>query len=148
MSSLTIQRVGEIYSSFRQAPTALLTLTQLFIYPVKSLPPVQVSSVELTNEGLRFDRSFVLVNPPKDDSRRAKFLTIKKVYKLALFKPTIVSTLHILVWGVLNQADIFFSTIGQQLDETNNPSYQNKSTNFNYCAFDTITSVLFDEQDV
>jgi uncharacterized protein YcbX len=68
-----------------------LTITKLFIYPVKSLPPVQVSSVELTNEGLRFDRSFVLVNPPKDDSRRAKFLTIKKLYKLALFKPTIVS---------------------------------------------------------
>ncbi|OCT50812.1 hypothetical protein CLCR_07275 [Cladophialophora carrionii] len=66
-----------------------LTVQRLFIYPVKSLPPVQVSSVELTNEGLRFDRSFVLVNPPKDDSRRAKFLTIKKLYKLALFKPTI-----------------------------------------------------------
>ena len=74
------------------ATTPSLTITQLFIYPVKSLPPVQVSSVELTNEGLRFDRSFVLVNPPKDDSRRAKFLTIKKLYKLALFKPTIVSS--------------------------------------------------------
>ncbi|KIW96995.1 uncharacterized protein Z519_02386 [Cladophialophora bantiana CBS 173.52] len=66
-----------------------LTIQQLFIYPVKSLPPVQVSSVELTNEGLRFDRCFVLVNPPKDGSRLAKFLTIKKQFKLALFKPTI-----------------------------------------------------------
>ena len=64
-------------------------LVQLFIYPVKSLPPVEVSSVELTNEGLRFDRCFVLVNPPKDGSRLAKFLTIKKVFKLCLFRPLI-----------------------------------------------------------
>ncbi|KIX10451.1 uncharacterized protein Z518_01534 [Rhinocladiella mackenziei CBS 650.93] len=66
-----------------------MLILQLFIYPVKSLPPVQVSSVELTNEGIRFDRSFVLVNPPKDDTRLAKFLTIKKHFKLTLFKPVI-----------------------------------------------------------
>ncbi|KAI1617885.1 hypothetical protein EDD36DRAFT_15068 [Exophiala viscosa] len=66
-----------------------LTIQRLFIYPVKSLPPVQVSSVELTNEGLRFDRCFVLVTPPKDNSREAKFLTIKKHFKLMLFKPVI-----------------------------------------------------------
>ncbi|KEF61580.1 uncharacterized protein A1O9_03148 [Exophiala aquamarina CBS 119918] len=66
-----------------------LTQTQLFIYPVKSLPPVEVSSVELTNEGLRFDRCFVLVNPPTDGSRLAKFLTIKRVFKLCLFKTAI-----------------------------------------------------------
>ncbi|KIV91085.1 hypothetical protein PV10_05667 [Exophiala mesophila] len=66
-----------------------LTIQRLFIYPVKSLPPVEVSSVELTNEGLRFDRSFVLVTPPEDDTRLAKFLTIKKVFKLCLFKPVI-----------------------------------------------------------
>ncbi len=97
MSNLTVQRVSEPQRPLGHASTMAadpsLTIKQLFIYPVKSLPPVQVSSVELTNEGLRFDRSFVLVNPPKDDSRRAKFLTIKKVYKLALFKPTIVSLL-------------------------------------------------------
>ncbi|KAJ4551642.1 hypothetical protein HRR90_001389 [Exophiala dermatitidis] len=66
-----------------------LTIQRLFIYPVKSLPPVQVSSVELTNEGLRFDRSFVLVTPPKDNSRHAKFLTIKKHFKLTQFTPVI-----------------------------------------------------------
>ena len=87
------------------APSPSLTITQLFIYPVKSLPPVPVSSVELTNEGLRFDRSFVLVNPPKDDSRRAKFLTIKKIYKLALFKPTIVSNVDILTQHEGGRAD-------------------------------------------
>jgi uncharacterized protein YcbX len=31
----------------------------------------------------------VLVNPPKDGTRLAKFLTIKKVFKLCLFQPTI-----------------------------------------------------------
>ncbi|RMZ84415.1 hypothetical protein DV738_g468, partial [Chaetothyriales sp. CBS 135597] len=66
---------------------------RLFIYPVKSLRPVEVDSVELTNEGLRFDRSFILVNPPeKRDQTFAKFLTIKRVYKLALLQPRIDET--------------------------------------------------------
>ncbi|RMZ85454.1 hypothetical protein DV737_g832, partial [Chaetothyriales sp. CBS 132003] len=66
---------------------------RLFIYPVKSLRPVEVDSIELTNEGLRFDRSFILVNPPeKKDETFAKFLTIKRVYKLALLQPRIDET--------------------------------------------------------
>ncbi len=67
-----------------------LTVQRLFIYPVKSLRPVEVDSVELTNEGLRFDRSFILVNPPEtEDQTFARFLTIKRVYKLALLQPEI-----------------------------------------------------------
>jgi uncharacterized protein len=58
---------------------------------------VEVKAVELTNEGLRFDRSFILVYTPKDaqagessDSPPfAQFLTIKKVFRLALFQPEI-----------------------------------------------------------
>lgn len=67
------------------------------MYPVKSLRPVEVKAVELTNEGLRFDRSFILVYTPKEEPGSdasdsppfAQFLTIKKVFRLALFQPEI-----------------------------------------------------------
>lgn len=67
------------------------------MYPVKSLRPVEVKAVELTNEGLRFDRSFILVYTPKEPSEPdagdslpfAQFLTIKRVFRLALFQPEI-----------------------------------------------------------
>jgi len=42
------------------------THLQLFIYVVKSLRPVEVEAVEITNEGLRFDRQYVLVKPPTE----------------------------------------------------------------------------------
>jgi uncharacterized protein len=70
------------------------------LYPIKSLRPVEVEAVELTNEGLRFDRSFILVYTPQassggdassssDSPPFAQFLTIKKVFRLALFQPEI-----------------------------------------------------------
>ncbi|KAH8888025.1 hypothetical protein GQ53DRAFT_795930 [Thozetella sp. PMI_491] len=64
-------------------------IQRLFIYPIKSLPPVEVSAVTLTNEGLRFDRSFVLVSPPGEDDEPAgvvRHFTIKKTFGLALFR--------------------------------------------------------------
>ncbi|KAH8807589.1 hypothetical protein F5884DRAFT_857163 [Xylogone sp. PMI_703] len=67
-----------------------LTIQRLFIYPIKSLLPIELSAVELTNEGLRFDRSFVLVTPPQDSTDGvAKHLTIKTTFQLCLFQPAI-----------------------------------------------------------
>lgn len=91
--ALSIQRVS-------QRPLIMADtdgLLQLFLYPVKSLRPVEVKAVELTNEGLRFDRSFILVYTPSDRPTAAstgtppfaQFLTIKKVFRLALFQPQI-----------------------------------------------------------
>jgi uncharacterized protein len=57
------------------------------------LLPVEVTSVELTNEGLRFDRCFTLIYPtdgPPDSV--AKHLTIKNNFKLCLFQPSIDET--------------------------------------------------------
>lgn len=56
---------------------------------------MQVDAVELTDSGLRFDRSFALIYTPKDDFPTgttpplARHLTIKKVFSLALFRPQI-----------------------------------------------------------
>ncbi|ETN44284.1 uncharacterized protein HMPREF1541_10464 [Cyphellophora europaea CBS 101466] len=74
-----------------------LSVQRLFLYPVKSLRPVEVKAVELTNEGLRFDRSFILVYTPTETATPdpttgppfAQFLTIKRVFRLALFQPEI-----------------------------------------------------------
>ena len=63
---------------------------QLFIYPVKSLLPVEVPYAEITSEGFRFDRQYILVKAPDDESHGpVEYLTIKKLFALALFQPSI-----------------------------------------------------------
>ncbi|CAG9961976.1 unnamed protein product, partial [Clonostachys byssicola] len=70
----------------------------LFLYPVKSLLPVEVSYAELTSEGLRFDRQYILVKTPpqpaasdasESEPRLAEHLAIKRIFLLALFQPSI-----------------------------------------------------------
>lgn len=63
---------------------------QLFIYPVKSLRPVEVTATEITNEGLRFDRQYVLVKLPTETSNGlAEHITIKNTFQLGLFHTAI-----------------------------------------------------------
>lgn len=62
---------------------------QIFIYPIKSLGPVEVQVAEITNEGLRFDRQYVLVKPPKTENDLAEHVTIKNTFVLGLFKQEI-----------------------------------------------------------
>ena len=66
---------------------------QLFIYPIKSLLPVEVAFAEVTNEGFRFDRQYVLVKaaPTVPTSNFLDHLTIKTFPALSLFRPTINS---------------------------------------------------------
>jgi uncharacterized protein YcbX len=56
-----------------------------------------VSAVTLTNEGLRFDRCFILIYPPEDGEDTVRHLTIKKVFALALFRLQIDNA-----WTTLN----------------------------------------------
>lgn len=63
---------------------------QIFIYPIKSLGPVELTAAEITNEGLRFDRQYVLVKPPHEKSAGlAEHITIKTTFQLGLFKTAI-----------------------------------------------------------
>ncbi|QIW98445.1 hypothetical protein AMS68_003963 [Peltaster fructicola] len=67
-----------------------MKIQRLFIYPVKSLRPVEVSAAEITNEGLRFDRQYVLVKPPTAASHGlAEHITIKSYFQLGLFTTSI-----------------------------------------------------------
>ena len=40
----------------------MYTISQLFIYPIKSLGGIEVSSAQLTERGLQYDRSWMLVD--------------------------------------------------------------------------------------
>ena len=56
---------------------------------MKSLGPVEVKAAEITNEGLRFDRQYVLVKPPTQTGGIAEHITIKNHFELGLFHSTI-----------------------------------------------------------
>ncbi|OQO03707.1 hypothetical protein B0A48_10372 [Cryoendolithus antarcticus] len=63
-----------------------MKIQRLFIYPVKSLRPVEVTAAEITNEGLRFDRQYVLVKPPTGECHGlCEHITIKSYFELGLF---------------------------------------------------------------
>ncbi|KAH9884844.1 hypothetical protein F4778DRAFT_761910 [Xylariomycetidae sp. FL2044] len=67
-----------------------MRIQRLFIYPVKSILPVEVSIAEITNEGFRFDRQYLIIKAPQESSDNAvEHLTIKTTYKLGLFQPSI-----------------------------------------------------------
>ncbi|ENH62169.1 MOSC domain-containing protein 1, mitochondrial [Fusarium oxysporum f. sp. cubense race 1] len=68
-----------------------MEIQRLFIYPIKSLLPVEVTHAEVTREGFRFDRQYILIKEPEnhDSSSFAEHLTIKKTFALALFQPNI-----------------------------------------------------------
>ncbi|KAK4942737.1 hypothetical protein LTR10_017497 [Elasticomyces elasticus] len=82
-------------------------IQRLFIYPIKSLLPVEVSSAEITSTGFRHDRQYILVKDPATRSEKkqsildddqdtspsapvlAEHLTIKTLSKLCLFQSSI-----------------------------------------------------------
>ena len=81
---------------------------QLFIYPVKSLRPVEVTAAEITNEGLRFDRQYVLVKPPTDEQPLAEHITGKSCKDVAL------EPLHIRIDAYLtySESDLMLGSTG------------------------------------
>ena len=56
----------------------MLTISQLFIYPVKSLSGISVSTSEVTNRGLKYDRRWMIVD------KNNQFLTLREYPKMAL----------------------------------------------------------------
>lgn len=58
----------------------MLKISQLYIYPVKSLRGIQVSSSMVTDRGLQYDRRWMLVN------EKNNFLTLRDNPEMALLK--------------------------------------------------------------
>jgi uncharacterized protein YcbX len=61
----------------------MLQISELFIYPVKSLAGIRVSSAQLTDRGFQYDRRWMLVD------ENNKFLTQREHPKMALLQPHI-----------------------------------------------------------
>lgn len=59
-----------------------MQVTQLFIYPIKSLGGIELTQSEVTQRGLQYDRRYMLVD------EHDQFLTQRTLHKLALFKLT------------------------------------------------------------
>jgi uncharacterized protein len=61
----------------------MLEISQLYIYPIKSLPGISLKNSEVSDRGLKYDRRWMLV----DESN--KFLTLRELPKMALLKVNI-----------------------------------------------------------
>jgi uncharacterized protein YcbX len=60
------------------------SITQLFVYPIKSLAGIAVQSAELCNTGLLHDRRWMLID------EQNKFITQREFHQLCLFKTAFV----------------------------------------------------------
>ena len=63
----------------------MLQVSQLFIYPIKSLGGIALTNAEVTDRGLRYDRRWMLI----DDNNR--FISQREFAKMALLKVSIES---------------------------------------------------------
>ncbi|MFC6099421.1 MOSC domain-containing protein [Olivibacter domesticus] len=61
----------------------MLTISELYIYPIKSLGGVSLSSAEVTDRGFKYDRRWMLVDAHN------RFLTQREVAQMALIKVAI-----------------------------------------------------------
>jgi hypothetical protein len=61
----------------------MMTISQLFIYPIKSLGGIEISKAEVTDRGFKHDRRWMLV-----DSQH-RFMTQREIPQLALLKTSI-----------------------------------------------------------
>jgi len=63
---LTFEMVKERYQSvndqFQSDQEVPIPIKQLFVYPIRGIPGIEVQSVELGNHGVRYDRIFVIVS--------------------------------------------------------------------------------------
>lgn len=59
----------------------MLKISQLFIYPIKSLAGISVNSAKVLEKGFKFDRKFMLVD------QENRFLTIREFPKMTRLQP-------------------------------------------------------------
>ena len=64
----------------------MLTLSQLYIYPIKSLGGIALDRAEVTDRGLAHDRRYMLVDPA------GNFLTIRQHPRMTLLQPQLTET--------------------------------------------------------
>lgn len=65
-----------------------MTISKLYIYPIKSLSGIAVSEAVVEEKGFRYDRRFMLVSPPANDGAW-EFMTQRTNHQMALLDVTI-----------------------------------------------------------
>ena len=79
-------------------PASKICISQLFIYPIKSLGGIELQQSQVTSRGLEYDRRFMLV----DENNR--FVSQREFPKMALLKASIEHD-HLLVYPHANPTD-------------------------------------------
>ncbi|MEL6353740.1 MAG: MOSC N-terminal beta barrel domain-containing protein [Cyanobacteria bacterium J06627_28] len=67
---------------------AMIVLSDLFIYPIKSAAGISVPTADLTARGLWGDRRYMVVDPA------GQFMTQRRFPKMALIRPVVTSTVE------------------------------------------------------
>ena len=62
------------------------TIAKLFVYPVKSCAGIELQAARLTETGLEWDRSWMVVNS------QGQFVTQRELPRMALIQPTLMAT--------------------------------------------------------
>jgi uncharacterized protein len=91
----------------------MLKVSQINIYPIKSLAGFSVNSSDVTDRGLKFDRRWMLVD------EKNKFLTLREFPKMALLHTALTNT-HLVVTSHENpsqQISIPFEVNEKELEE-------------------------------
>jgi uncharacterized protein YcbX len=84
-----------------------IEINQLFIYPVKSLRGIAVSSAELTATGFKWDRHWMITKPD------GGFLTQRQFPKMVLIQPQLTADSIILSKTGMNDLIIPFKNTGE-----------------------------------
>lgn len=82
--------IGSLYY-FQSQKKKDITVSDLYIFPIKSCKGIRVSSAKVTKGGLEFDRAFMLI----DENNR--FLSQRKLPKMALIEPLIYAEKQMLI---------------------------------------------------
>jgi uncharacterized protein YcbX/ferredoxin len=64
---------------------AVITLSRLYVHPVKSLRGLQLSHAQVASQGLAFDRSFMITEPD------GTFITARQYPQMVLFTPALLA---------------------------------------------------------
>ncbi|VTR38952.1 Uncharacterized Fe-S protein [Serratia fonticola] len=63
----------------------MITLSRLYVHPVKSLRGLQLSHAQVASHGLAFDRSFMITEPD------GTFITARQYPQMVLFTPALLA---------------------------------------------------------
>lgn len=90
----------------------MLQLSEIWIYPVKSLAGIRLPASKVTQRGLEFDRRWMLVD------ENGVFISQREYPKLALFQPEIENDIMRISHAETSKGSVHFSILQKSNNET------------------------------